>query len=127
MKPFDLDFRTFQLFSNSNSTTLYLEPDQQPPGSLAQLHKLITSIVPDRKGNHFEPHIGVGFFKKHSQAEALQRHYQANWKSMRFSVKEIYFLHRSSQDDPWTVKAVLPLGGDATSTSPHFRIGETTA
>lgn len=124
VKPFDLDFRSFRLFSNSNSTTLYLEPYQQPQDSLTRLHEIITSVVPDQKGNAFEPHIGVGFFKNHAQAEAFQRNYQSTWKSMRFTVKEIYFLHRTSQEGPWTVKAIIPLGG---ATLHHFRIGDTTA
>ena len=78
-----------------------------------------------QKQNNFEPHIGVGFFKgKNNEAEILQKKYQSNWIPLKFTVQEIYFLRRKSQESPWEVEEIVSLGNQ--EQIPFFKIGDNT-
>ena len=78
-----------------------------------------------QKQNNFEPHIGVGFFKgKNNEADILQKKYQSNWTPLKFIVQEIFFIRRKSQDSPWEVEEIVPLGKN--EQKPVFKIGENT-
>jgi hypothetical protein len=70
--------------------------------------------------------LRIGYFKKEAEATELAAKYQATWKPLSFLAKEIYFMSRSSQDAPWEVRDVVPLGGQLRG-KPCFATGETTA
>ena len=126
IEPFEICFANFDLFKNSYSTTLYLAPESEVEINL--LYKELIATLPwniVQKQNNFEPHIGVGFFKgKKNDAEFLQKKYQADWTPLKFTVQEIYFLRRRSQDSPWEIEEIVPLGEKVQQ--PVFKIGETT-
>ena len=112
IEPFEICFANFDLFKNNYSTTLYLAPESEVEINL--LYKELIATLPwniVQKQNNFEPHIGVGFFKgKKNDAEFLQKKYQADWTPLKFTVQEIYFLRRRSQDSPWEIEEIVPLG-----------------
>jgi len=126
IEPFEICFANFDLFKNNYSTTLYLAPESEVEINL--LYKELIATLPwniVQKQNNFEPHIGVGFFKgKKNDAEFLQQKYQADWTPLKFTVQEIYFLRRRSQDSPWEIEEIVPLGEKVQQ--PVFKIGETT-
>ena len=126
IEPFEICFANFDLFKNNYSTTLYLAPESEVEINL--LYKELIATLPwniVQKQNNFEPHIGVGFFKgKKNDAEFLQKKYQADWRPLKFTVQEIYFLRRRSQDSPWEIEEIVPLGEKVQQ--PIFKIGETT-
>jgi 2'-5' RNA ligase len=126
IEPFEICFANFDLFKNNYSTTLYLAPESEVEINL--LYKELIATLPwniAQKQNNFEPHIGVGFFKgKKNDAEFLQKKYQADWTPLKFTVQEIYFLRRRSQDSPWEIEEIVPLGEKVQQ--PVFKIGETT-
>lgn len=126
IEPFEICFANFDLFKNNYSTTLYLAPESEVEINL--LYKKLIATLPwniVQKQNNFEPHIGVGFFKgKKNDAEFLQKKYQADWTPLKFTVQEIYFLRRRSQDSPWEIEEIVPLGEKVQQ--PVFKIGETT-
>ena len=126
IEPFEICFANFDLFKNNYSTTLYLAPESEVEINL--LYKELIATLPwniVQKQNNFEPHIGVGFFKgKKNDAEFLQKKYQADWIPLKFTVQEIYFLRRRSQDSPWEIEEIVPLGEKVQQ--PIFKIGETT-
>ena len=126
IEPFEICFANFDLFKNNYSTTLYLAPESEVEINL--LYKELIATLPwniVQKQNNFEPHIGVGFFKgKKNDAEFLQKKYQADWTPLKFTVQEIYFLRRRSQDSPWEIEEIVPLGEKVHQ--PVFKIGETT-
>ena len=126
IEPFEICFANFDLFKNNYSTTLYLAPESEVEINL--LYKELIATLPwniVQKQNNFEPHIGVGFFKgKKNDAEFLQKKYQADWTPLKFTVQEIYFLRRRSQDSPWEIEEIVPLGEK--DQQPIFKIGETT-
>ena len=126
IEPFEICFANFDLFKNNYSTTLYLAPESEVEINL--LYKELIATLPwdiVQKQNNFEPHIGVGFFKgKKNDAEFLQKKYQADWTPLKFTVQEIYFLRRRSQDSPWEIEEIVPLGEKVQQ--PVFKIGETT-
>ena len=126
IEPFEICFTNFDLFKNNYSTTLYLAPESEVEINL--LYKELIATLPwniVQKQNNFEPHIGVGFFKgKKNDAEFLQKKYQADWTPLKFTVQEIYFLRRRSQDSPWEIEEIVPLGEKVQQ--PVFKIGETT-
>ena len=127
IEPFEICFANFELFKNNFSTTLYLAPESEV--EIMKLYKELMSTLPwsmTQKQNNFEPHIGVGFFKgyKKNDAEVLQKKYQESWKPLKFNVQEIYFLRRRSQDLPWEVEEIVPLGEK--ELEPVFQIGENT-
>ena len=126
IEPFEICFANFDLFKNNYSTTLYLAPESEVEINL--LYKELIATLPwniVQKQNNFEPHIGVGFFKgKKNDAEFLQKKYQADWTPLKFTVQEIYFLRRRSQDSPWEIEEIVPLGEKVQQ--PIFKIGETT-
>ena len=126
IEPFEICFANFDLFKNNYSTTLYLAPESEVEINL--LYKELIATLPwniVQKQNNFEPHIGVGFFKgKKNDAEFLQKKYQADWTPLKFTVQEIYFLRRRSQDSPWEIEEIVPLGEKVQQ--PLFKIGETT-
>ena len=126
IEPFEICFANFDLFKNNYSTTLYLAPESEVEINL--LYKELIATLPRnivQKQNNFEPHIGVGFFKgKKNDAEFLQKKYQADWTPLKFTVQEIYFLRRRSQDSPWEIEEIVPLGEKVQQ--PVFKIGETT-
>ena len=126
IEPFEICFANFDLFKNNYSTTLYLAPESEVEINL--LYKELIATLPwniVQKQNNFEPHIGVGFFKgKKNDAEFLQKKYQADWIPLKFTVQEIYFLRRRSQDSPWEIEEIVPIGEKVQQ--PVFKIGETT-
>ena len=126
IEPFEICFANFDLFKNNYSTTLYLAPESEVEINL--LYKKLIATLPwniVQKQNNFEPHIGVGFFKgKKNDAEFLQKKYQADWTPLKFTVQEIYFLRRRSQDSPWEIEEIVPIGEKVQQ--PVFKIGETT-
>ena len=126
IEPFEICFANFDLFKNNYSTTLYLAPESEVEINL--LYKELIATLPwniVQKQNNFEPHIGVGFFNgKKNDAEFLQKKYQADWTPLKFTVQEIYFLRRRSQDSPWEIEEIVPLGEKVQQ--PVFKIGETT-
>ena len=126
IEPFEICFANFDLFKNNYSTTLYLAPESEV--EINHLYKELIATLPwniVQKQNNFEPHIGVGFFKgKKNDAEFLQKKYQADWTPLKFTVQEIYFLRRRSQDSPWEIEEIVPLGEKVQQ--PVFKIGETT-
>ena len=126
IEPFELSFANFELFKYDSSTTLYLAPESSL--EISQIYKALIGCLPTsivQKQNNFEPHIGVGFFKgKKNDAEFLQKKYQADWTPLKFTVQEIYFLRRRSQDSPWEIEEIVPLGEKVQQ--PVFKIGETT-
>ena len=126
IEPFEICFANFDLFKNNYSTTLYLAPESEVEINL--LYKELIETLPwniVQKQNNFEPHIGVGFFKgKKNDAEFLQKKYQADWTPLKFTVQEIYFLRRRSQDSPWEIEEIVPFGEKVQQ--PVFKIGETT-
>ena len=126
IEPFEICFANFDLFKNNYSTTLYLAPESEVEINL--LYKELIATLPwniVQKQNNFEPHIGVGFFKgKKNDAEFLQKKYQADWTPLKFTVQEIYILRRRSQDSPWEIEEIVPLGEKVQQ--PVFKIGETT-
>ena len=126
IEPFEICEANFDLFKNNYSTTLYLAPESEVEINL--LYKELIATLPwniVQKQNNFEPHIGVGFFKgKKNDAEFLQKKYQADWTPLKFTVQEIYFLRRRSQDSPWEIEEIVPLGEKVQQ--PIFKIGETT-
>jgi 2'-5' RNA ligase len=127
LQPFEIRFSRFKAFERGTSSTIYLEPEVEPSNALADLYGILTRVLPpSSSAAPFEPHIGIGYFKNIREAAELQKKYQAGWKPIKFLAKEIYFLSRSSQDDPWQVQAVVPLGGGRSTDRPYFEIGETT-
>ena len=126
IEPFEINFANFELFKNDYSTTLYLAP--QSTTEITTLYKALISTLPGsivQEQNNFEPHIGVGFFKgKKNDAEMLQKKYQSIWTPLKFTVQEIYFLRRRTQESPWEVEEIVPLGEK--ELSPVFKIGDTT-
>ena len=126
IEPFEINFAKFEIFKNQYSSTLYLAPESVK--ELTEVYNALMGVLPSnisQKQNKFEPHIGVGFFKgKKNEAEILQQKYQANWTPLKFTVQEIYFLRRKSQDSPWEIEEIVSLGKD--EQKPVFNIGETT-
>jgi len=124
INPFRLNFQNFELFINRGSTTLFLNPIITPPDALENLYNTLKSRYPEvqqaqKKPSDFEPHIGVGFFRDQGEAKTLQTKYQRGWKPIDFVVKEIYIVSRISQDTPFEVRKVIPIG--ANTTTPHFK------
>ena len=126
IEPFEINFAKFEIFKNQYSSTLYLAPESVK--ELTEVYNALMGVLPSnisQKQNKFEPHIDVGFFKgKKNEAEILQQKYQANWTPLKFTVQEIYFLRRKSQDSPWEIEEIVSLGKD--EQKPVFNIGETT-
>ena len=127
IEPFEINFANFEVFKNNFSETLYLAPENTT--ELNELYNAIMSVLPEsisKKQNHFEPHIGVGFFKGKNKEEAdvLQKKYQSIWTPLKFTVQEIYFLRRKSQDSPWEVEDIVSLGDNERPS--FFKIGDNT-
>lgn len=127
IEPFEINFANFEVFKNNFSETLYLAPESTT--ELNELYNAIMSVLPEsisKKQNHFEAHIGVGFFKGKNKEEAdvLQKKYQSIWTPLKFTVQEIYFLRRKSQDSPWEVEDIVSLGDNERPT--FFKIGDNT-
>ena len=126
IEPFEINFANFELFKNDYSTTLYLAP--QSTTEITKLYNAVISTLPwtiAKEQNNFEPHIGVGFFKgKKNDAEMLQKKYQSIWTPLKFTVQEVYFLRRRTQESPWEVEEIVPLGEK--ELLPVFKIGDNT-
>ena len=126
IEPFEINFANFEIFRNQYSSTLYLAPESEK--EITEVYNALMNILPwniVQKQNNFEPHIGVGFFKgKNNEADILQKKYQSNWTPLKFIVQEIYFIRRKSQDSPWEVEEIVPLGKN--EQIPVFKIGENT-
>ena len=126
IEPFEINFANFEVFKNNKSSTLYLAPESDL--EITKLYKVLMDSLPQsivQKQNNFEPHIGVGYFKgKNNEADILQQKYQSNWKPLKFTVQEIYFLRRKSQDSPWEVEEIVSLGEK--ELPPFFKIGDNT-
>ena len=127
IEPFEINFANFEVFKNYFSETLYLAPESTK--ELNQLYNALMATLPlsiTQKQNNFEPHIGVGFFKGKykEEGEKLQKKYQSTWTPLKFTVQEIYFLRRKSQDSPWEIEEIVSLGQN--ELPPVFKIGETT-
>jgi len=123
LEPFNIRFEKFELFKNGQSNTLYLDPIINPSNALDKLYNIVSNRYPQCTGHSeggFVPHIGVGYFKKLAEAQGLQAKYQKDWKPIDFLVKEIYILSRKSQEDPFEVRAIVPIGRD--TTKPYFDI-----
>ena len=126
IEPFQISFANFECFENEYSTTLYLALESRE--EITELHKTLTDalspFISIRK-NYFEPHIGVGFFRDaNKEAKILREKYQAIWTPLEFTVGEIYFLRRKSNDSPWEVEEFVTLGKE--EREPVFKIGEDT-
>jgi len=118
VQPFRLNFSRFELFRNAGSATLYLDPEIEPPTALQDLYDIAAAMYPQvqqqkQKQSAFEPHIGVGYFKKQNEAVRLQKKYQTGWKSLDFVVQEIYIMSRIATDTPFEVRRVIPLGSQS--------------
>lgn len=61
---------------------------------------------------------------KKNDVDVLQKKYQSNWTPLKFTVQEVYFLRRRSQESPWEIEEIVSLGGK--ELPPVFKIGETT-
>ena len=126
IEPFEINFANFEVFKNNYSSTLYLAPQSEK--EITQLYNTLIAALPMsiiQKQNNFEPHIGVGYFKdKKDNVDVLQKNYQSNWTPLKFTVQEVYFLRRRSQESPWEVEEIIPLGEK--ELPPVFKIGETT-
>jgi len=124
LEPFNIKFEKFELFRNGQSSTLYLDPIVTPSDALDKLYNIVSNCYPQcveantKNEDGFAPHIGVGYFKNLRVAQELQSKYQTDWKPIEFLVKEIYILSRTGQDDPFEVRAVVPIRSD--STKPYF-------
>jgi 2'-5' RNA ligase len=126
IEPFEINFANFELFKNNYSATLYLAPENAK--EITEVYNALMGTLPSsivQKQNYFEPHIGVGFFKgKNNEADMLQKKYQSNWTPLKFTVQEVYFLRRRSQESPWEVEEIVSLGEKEQPSL--FKIGETT-
>ena len=126
IEPFEINFANFELFKNNYSATLYLAPENAK--EITEVYNALMGTIPSsivQKQNNFEPHIGVGFFKgKNNEADMLQKKYQSIWTPLKFTVQEVYFLRRRSQESPWEIEEIVSLGEK--EQPPLFKIGETT-
>ncbi|KAH3760748.1 Endonuclease/exonuclease/phosphatase family protein [Pelomyxa schiedti] len=119
VNPFQIRIARFEIYNNDSSFTLFLNPETTPPNSLQRLFETCRPVFPNLEPKSFDPHIGVGYFKSKAQTEELQRKYQSAWKTIDFTVKEIYIMSRVSETDPFEVRRVIPIG--PTESAPHFK------
>jgi 2'-5' RNA ligase len=111
IQPFRVDLNRLEIFYNSTSFTLYIVPETNPPNILQTVYDICAENFPQCTKNGFDPHIGIGYFKNKREAEACLRRYQASWSPMSFTVQEIYFNTRTSQESDFEIRTVVPLGG----------------
>ena len=111
-KSFSVEISTFEIFKNKTNSTLYLNPITEPKDSYEYLFSIVKSVFGDclKENFNFSPHIGVGFFTDHKKAKDLQQKYQKEWKTIKFEVKEIYFMTHKTKDSPFEVRNVIPFG-----------------
>eukprot|EP00012_Vannella_robusta_P001301 CAMPEP_0206182746 /NCGR_PEP_ID=MMETSP0166-20121206/242_1 /ASSEMBLY_ACC=CAM_ASM_000260 /TAXON_ID=95228 /ORGANISM="Vannella robusta, Strain DIVA3 518/3/11/1/6" /LENGTH=161 /DNA_ID=CAMNT_0053597501 /DNA_START=220 /DNA_END=705 /DNA_ORIENTATION=- len=111
VQPFTMEINAMEIYFNNTSFTLYLKPEVQPANVLHDIHKQCLEEFPQCTKGPFDPHIGIGYFKKRNLAVSHQRKYQANWRPMKFVVQELYMMHRAGKDSPFEVRGVVSLGG----------------
>eukprot|EP01106_Pelomyxa_sp_JSP_P007801 TRINITY_DN225_c0_g1_i3.p1 TRINITY_DN225_c0_g1~~TRINITY_DN225_c0_g1_i3.p1 ORF type:complete len:337 (+),score=118.74 TRINITY_DN225_c0_g1_i3:60-1013(+) len=119
--PFSVRIDTIKMFYNKSSYTMYLDPETDTAGVMDKLFATVSAVFPAWQSHGFDAHIGIGFFRDKSEAEKLLARYQSQWKPIKFLVKEIYMNTRVSEESPWEVRKVIPLGTKlAPPTTPHF-------
>lgn len=115
IQPFTMEINEIELYNNNSSFTLYLKPEV--PGNIVRdIFDICVSEFPQCTKNEFDPHIGIGYFRKVKEAEALKRKYQSKWKPMKFTIQEVYMMHRRGKESPFEVRDVIPLGGNTSIT-----------
>lgn len=109
--PFSITFRHFRFFRHRQSTTIWLEPETDPPEILlnleAKLQQCFASFAPDSQARPFTPHLTVARLENedHSESEIEQYllEWQKSWQAISFVVQEISLISRQ-KETPFSIK-----------------------
>ncbi|KAH3762167.1 RNA ligase/cyclic nucleotide phosphodiesterase [Pelomyxa schiedti] len=115
--PFKLTFSNFNHFEHSKSCVMWLQPQTQPPTALVDLaNKLVSAfpffndLVANEEHHGFHPHLTCGQFAK-NQIDTKKNEFAATFKPIEFVVDKVYLISRKDDDEPFSIKHTIPLGG----------------
>ena len=112
--PFEICFDDVSLFSHSaKSHTFWLSPRTASGVDIAEIHRAAANLFPicddsSSRKTGFSPHLTLGQVKGHTPDKAMLK---ALWPGGTFTCSRLFILARSTFDDPFHVRHVVPLGG----------------
>jgi len=115
ISPFKLTFAKIQHFGHKGTCTMWLQPDTEKKREVNEVQNALETVFPycnelsSKSEDGFTPHLSLGQFPKKDVQQNVEN-FQANWKSVEFTVSEVYLISRSSFEDPFTVYYRIPFG-----------------
>jgi endonuclease/exonuclease/phosphatase family metal-dependent hydrolase/2'-5' RNA ligase len=115
-KPFDITLRTFDYAGKTKNCIMYLKPETNPPDTISELQTILQNLYPHcddvvqrTDSKVYAPIITMGMINTPNEVKKFMKLYQAKWKPVTFTVKEIYLMSRVG-DEQYQVRNVIPLG-----------------
>lgn len=117
-KPFQVRLMRFLRFDHSQSVTIWLFPECDPPEALIQLQAILQRLFPQWQkatphSSTFSPHLTVAKLSRSEFSEAeiteLINQWQTTWKALSFEVSHVSLIYRQD-DSPFEVKKEVGLG-----------------
>jgi len=114
--PFQITFNDIGIFTHSTTShTFWLRPQTPTATEIAQLHTTVHDLFNldgGSSGRPFCPHLTLGQTKGHApNTAALASSLPSFTPGCPFVCTRLFLLARSSADDPFHVRHVVPLGG----------------
>lgn len=126
--PFMVCFKEFGEFNHGKSSVLYLKPvpsrlsmDGKHPALLALQQELEKAFpwcneLSNKSPAGYAPHLTVGNFSRQALPKFLRSY--GPWKPMEFQVTELYLISRDGFDDPFHIRHIVRLTGNAAAGVP---------
>lgn len=116
MSPFMVQLAAFGAFAQGKGATLWLHPAAAPAAAPAALHARLAAAFPAcaaaRHGSGdggYRPHLTVGQWSRSEAAGAIAAA-TASWRPLTWEVAEVCLISRAGFDDPFEIRARVPLG-----------------
>lgn len=128
---FSVKLSTFCSFQHRQSSTVWLQPVDDPPWMLQELQATIENLFPQcnqqstLSDQGFTPHLSVGQGPKDAaQLAALVDPWQSQWSALSFEVTEVQLISRR-EDEPFEVRHRIPLQKIVGSSEPSIQAKKT--
>jgi 2'-5' RNA ligase len=114
VSPFEISFDDVgELSHSAKSHTFWLSPRTASGGDIAEIHRAAVNLFPicddsSSRKTGFCPHLALGQVKGHTPDRAMLK---ALWPRGKFTCSRVFIVARSTFDDPFHVRHVVPLGG----------------
>lgn len=115
IEPFEIKLEEFFFFRhNRDCYTIWLAPE--PKEAMVELQTMLWNVVPDcddarKYEGGFTPHLSVGQASGEATVLQLLNMFQADWKTMLFTVNEVCLIWRDNPpNDVFRVVCTVSLG-----------------